>query len=314
MAKLRKDTPKFIEDAIAVHGDRYDYNEAIYAGSRTPLTIVCKVHGAFKQEPNTHLSGCGCPLCGSASSISLRRYSKQDFITKCESVNPNAFSYDNCDFVHSSKKVTLSCKVHGSFTKSPKSLLQGSGCPKCGAEAIRQSKTITANEYIKRCKAKHAHMSFDFSEVDYKGMDKPVKVVCKEHGAFESIAHNFLHWGSCPSCATGFKSNKKGYLYLIAYFTKDEDIILKCGISNYTPNRIKLSLKKNENLIDAVILEDFKFKRGQDARDLERKIKQELAIAPVTDKQFMPDGWTETFPPSEYRNILNFILRNLNNE
>jgi len=57
-------TEKFIEKAKTKHGDSYDYSEVIYVNSRTEVIIICKIHGGFKQTPDTHLSGCGCPKCG----------------------------------------------------------------------------------------------------------------------------------------------------------------------------------------------------------------------------------------------------------
>lgn len=54
---------QFIEKAIAVHGDKYDYSNAKYITCDTPITIGCKIHGNFKQTPESHLSGTGCPLC-----------------------------------------------------------------------------------------------------------------------------------------------------------------------------------------------------------------------------------------------------------
>lgn len=56
-------TEKFINKARIIHGDRYDYSESIYKGTKIPLIIKCPLHGAFKQIPNDHLSGKGCPIC-----------------------------------------------------------------------------------------------------------------------------------------------------------------------------------------------------------------------------------------------------------
>jgi hypothetical protein len=56
-------TAPFISKARAVHGDRYDYSRVEYAGSKSPVEIVCREHGAFRQAPNNHLNGSGCPYC-----------------------------------------------------------------------------------------------------------------------------------------------------------------------------------------------------------------------------------------------------------
>lgn len=51
------------EEFQSVHGDRYDYREFVYASANTPGTIICSIHGAFKQSYKTHRAGHGCPKC-----------------------------------------------------------------------------------------------------------------------------------------------------------------------------------------------------------------------------------------------------------
>ncbi len=59
-----KTTKKFIEEAIAVHGGRYDYSKVEYSKYNIPVVIICKEgHKEFKQSPSVHLSGCGCSHC-----------------------------------------------------------------------------------------------------------------------------------------------------------------------------------------------------------------------------------------------------------
>lgn len=59
----RGSTALFIKDAIAAHGEKYDYSLVDYRGCRTPITIICPKHGAFEQKPYIHIGGHGCPLC-----------------------------------------------------------------------------------------------------------------------------------------------------------------------------------------------------------------------------------------------------------
>ena len=54
---------QFITSAIEIHGNYYDYSKVEYVDSKTEVTIVCPKHGEFKQTPNVHLSGHGCPIC-----------------------------------------------------------------------------------------------------------------------------------------------------------------------------------------------------------------------------------------------------------
>ena len=55
---------KFIEDAIKIHRDKYDYSLVKYKNTHTKINIICRDHGVFKQTPGSHLSGSGCFECG----------------------------------------------------------------------------------------------------------------------------------------------------------------------------------------------------------------------------------------------------------
>jgi ssDNA-binding Zn-finger/Zn-ribbon topoisomerase 1 len=53
----------FIRKANVVHSEKYSYPEQPYVNAFGPLTIICPLHGSFRQIPNSHLSGGGCPKC-----------------------------------------------------------------------------------------------------------------------------------------------------------------------------------------------------------------------------------------------------------
>lgn len=54
---------EFIEKARKFHGNTYDYSLSNYEHSKSKLIIICKKHGEFKQSPNLHIRGNGCPKC-----------------------------------------------------------------------------------------------------------------------------------------------------------------------------------------------------------------------------------------------------------
>lgn len=59
----RYDNNMFIEKAEEKHGNLYDYSGVDYQHSQSLVKIICRVHGVFKQIPNNHLNGKGCPKC-----------------------------------------------------------------------------------------------------------------------------------------------------------------------------------------------------------------------------------------------------------
>lgn len=60
----RHSVENFIKKALSVHGELYSYEETVYEGAFTPVTITCGVHGKFLKTPDNHLRGQGCPACG----------------------------------------------------------------------------------------------------------------------------------------------------------------------------------------------------------------------------------------------------------
>lgn len=57
---------KYIEKAISVHGNYYDYSKVEYVNAKTKVHIICPRHGSFLQESDSHLAGKGCPKCKSS--------------------------------------------------------------------------------------------------------------------------------------------------------------------------------------------------------------------------------------------------------
>lgn len=65
-AKKTLTLEEFIRRGREVHGDKYDYAQAIYIDGNTPVKIVCPVHGIFLQRPRVHWVGSGCPACSAS--------------------------------------------------------------------------------------------------------------------------------------------------------------------------------------------------------------------------------------------------------
>lgn len=59
---------EFIERAVLVHNNTYDYSLVRYDTTKDKIKIRCNKHGVFEQECDSHLQGHGCPTCGSQMS------------------------------------------------------------------------------------------------------------------------------------------------------------------------------------------------------------------------------------------------------
>ncbi len=61
--KNRLTKKEFIEKAIIIHGNKFKYSKVKYINNHTDVVIICVYHGEFNQNPSSHLSGSGCPIC-----------------------------------------------------------------------------------------------------------------------------------------------------------------------------------------------------------------------------------------------------------
>jgi G:T-mismatch repair DNA endonuclease (very short patch repair protein) len=122
---------QFISKSILVHGNKYDYSQSIYVNYETPIIIICKKHGKFKQMPAHHLRGSGCDRCAHERVDPQQTKNISLFIRQANMVHENAYDYSKSVYVNNETKLEIICPDHGSFWQTPLSHLHGSGCSKC---------------------------------------------------------------------------------------------------------------------------------------------------------------------------------------
>lgn len=100
--RLRSNTEDFINKAVVVHNNIYEYNKVHYINNTTPIIITCLQHKGFLQSPNNHLQGQGCPKCKeSKGEKTIRRYLELNCIyfeqekrfDDCRDKNPLPFDF-----------------------------------------------------------------------------------------------------------------------------------------------------------------------------------------------------------------------------
>jgi len=189
----------FIEKATKLHGNRYDYSKTEYTGNRKKVIIICKEHGEFLQKPNIHLLGHNCKKCGLVEMGKKGKLGKDRFISKAIEVHGNKYCYDNVEYVTSSHKVTITCKEHGDFDQTPNSHLRGTGCIKCGSKKISDAIRKDKDYFIDKAKKHHGNR-YDYSLVEYTGVNSKVTIICSKHGPFKQIAQVHASGHGCSKC------------------------------------------------------------------------------------------------------------------
>jgi len=127
----RLSTKEFINKAINVHSNKFNYSKVEYVGNKNKVIIICSKHGEFLQKPNDHLSGYGCKKCQYEKTSKENRFTNEIFINKAKHLHNNKFNYSLVEYDGYENKVLIICNEHGNFKQTPHAHLQGSGCPSC---------------------------------------------------------------------------------------------------------------------------------------------------------------------------------------
>lgn len=185
-------TNQFIIKANKVHNYKYDYSKSIYVCSRTPVNIICPIHGTFQKTPQDHVViKCGCSKCF----FDKKRNTKEEFIKKAIEKHGNMYDYSKVDYKNNAIDVIIVCKEHGDFIQRPSHHTSGFGCAKCSVD--RQKTSL--NEFISRSIEKHGSV-YDYSKVDYKNNKIKVTICCKKHGDFTQRPPDHMRGQGCPKC------------------------------------------------------------------------------------------------------------------
>ena len=255
-------TIDFIEKAIKIHGNKFDYSKVEYVNSKTKVCIICPKHGEFWQLPNNHLQGKGCLKCKYDKLKKKQNISINDFITKAKEIHGGKYDYSKVEYVNNSTKVCIICPEHGEFYQTPKHHInRGQGCPKC------QGLYVTNEEFIKKAKEIHGD-KYDYSLTEYNGSHKKVKILCLIHGEFEIIAKDHLNGQGCGKCRTTKIWNSRGRIsndeFIQKYYNKfpqNKNQILLHTI-NYINYRTKISACCNEHGIFEITPNNLMLGRG----------------------------------------------------
>jgi len=120
-------TEEFIEKAIQIHGDKYDYSKVVYENNLKEVIIICKEHGEFLQKPSSHLQGRGCIKCSNTYN-----YTTEEWIQKAKSVHNNNYDYSNSVYINAKIPINILClNCKGYFLQMSSVHLYGGGCSKC---------------------------------------------------------------------------------------------------------------------------------------------------------------------------------------
>lgn len=193
--KILSNTEEFVKKAKKIHGDKYLYDKVNYVNSQTLVDITCPIHGVFKQRPNGHLHGYGCPKCAGN-----QKKDKELFITKSREVHGDKYIYDKVNYVNTDTKVIITCPIHGDFLQTPYWHIKGQGCHKCAWQRQSERQFSTTEEFIEKSKNIHGD-KYLYDKVEYVNYNTEVCIICPQHGEFWQTPGSHIQGHGCHKCA-----------------------------------------------------------------------------------------------------------------
>lgn len=233
-------TPEFIKKCIAVHGDKYDYSQTVYTGSKSKVEVYCKECSAvFLQVAADHARGRGCMTCHKKRVVLTREKVVNKFIAK----HGDLYDYTDVVFTGQSGYVRIYCKrCKEYFEQSAHHHAAGSGCKRCHFKDA----ALTQDEFLERAKAVHGDL-YCYRDAVYSHNQSHVTIRCLTCGdRFKQKPHTHIMGHGCPSCANlhkGYSRSKfvgacvrnnnsnLGFLYVVRLIGVDEDFY-KIGITS----------------------------------------------------------------------------------
>jgi hypothetical protein len=271
-------TKEWIQRAVSVHGDMYDYSLVEYVNSVSPVEIICKIHGSFPQRPSSHIhQKAGCNKCSGKWKLD-----SDEFIRRAKEVHGDYYDYSKTEYTTRHSRLIVTCPEHDDFLVIAASHLSGNRCRKCAGLY-----PVDEVEFINRCMKKYGDR-YDYSNLNYVDFTTKVTVGCRVegHGNFSTIPSAFFHTmrTGCPSCTNhGFQPELPAYYYVNTISNKGDIMLWKGGITNDIKRRfgeLRKSMKDHPDFqdFDYAELHRIYFEVGRDAAQLERDILDNAEI------------------------------------
>lgn len=202
---------EFIEKAIQLHGDKYDYSRVRQFKNQHELVLIgCNnpEHGYFLKSPANHLHirlKQGCPECGHRRGAEKIAKSWESFLEDARKVHGDDYDYERGHYATTRSIIEIyckECKVY--FPQRVTDHLSGNGHPLCNREkGVQKLKTLDTEVVVEKCREVWGN-TYDYSKVKWVRDSVPLEVGClKGHGYFliDYYNHTGLKRG-CRKCGS----------------------------------------------------------------------------------------------------------------
>jgi len=131
-------------------------------------------------------------------------------LNQFKTIHGDRYDYSRVQYKNIDTKVTIICPEHGEFLQTPFHHRKGHGCPKCANEYKSKKMMKSKSQFILDARKVHGD-KYDYSKVDYKNVQKKIKIICPKHGIFEKTPNSHLRGRGCPECSHRLVKNNEDF-------------------------------------------------------------------------------------------------------
>lgn len=168
----------------------------------------------------------------------------EEFIKRSNLIHNNFYNYSKTIYTYALEKVIIICPIHGEFTQTAASHMNGTMCKLCGRNKANNSTSMSNKKFIELANKKHNNKYYYDKTLYYRSKEKVI-ITCPQHGDFKQEAGSHLRGVGCPTCS--FEQNANSNRYSLEKFIEISNLIHKnkydYSQSIYINSQTKLSIK-----------------------------------------------------------------------
>lgn len=136
-SNTKRSTEEWVAKVLAKHpefADKYDYSQAVYAGTDESVTIICKTCGRVcTPKARRHMAGQGCKSCAGRAASANQVPSFQEMVERAKEVHGDKYTYLGNSYTCMTSKMDILCNKCGRiFPQKPDQHIgKKQGCPFC---------------------------------------------------------------------------------------------------------------------------------------------------------------------------------------
>lgn len=228
----RSNLDEFLQKAVEMHKNLYDYSKVKYVNNNTKVEIICKEHGIFYQTPSHHLNGQGCPKCGEIRTANSKYSNTNEFIEKSKKIHGEKYDYSITEYINSKSNVNITCKEHGIFSIRPNNHIGSEqGCAKCQIKKQYSKKSINWLNFVSKFNNAHIQHGDNGGEFRIPNTRYSADGYCLKTNTIYEF--NGTRWHGDPRFCDKNEMSLVGVTYgeLYEKTIKKEDIIKNMGFN-----------------------------------------------------------------------------------